>query len=81
MKRIHHFISLWRRSVLGSLAQVASAREKKNEARLYLREAMELAFESGAHEGGKHRDNANSRAAERVRPRLASKSPDDNPVR
>jgi serine/threonine-protein kinase len=39
-----------RASVLGALAQVASAREKKNEARLYLREAIELAFESGAHE-------------------------------
>jgi serine/threonine-protein kinase len=39
-----------RASVLGALAQVASAREKKNEARLYLHEAMELAFESGAHE-------------------------------
>jgi serine/threonine protein kinase len=39
-----------RASVLGALATVANGREKKNEARLYLREAMELAFESGAHE-------------------------------
>jgi serine/threonine-protein kinase len=39
-----------RASVLGVLAQVANGREKKNEARLFLREAMELAFESGAHE-------------------------------
>ena len=39
-----------RASVLGALATVANGREKKNEARLYLHEAMELAFESGAHE-------------------------------
>ncbi len=39
-----------RARVLGALAQVSSGRDRRQEAHMYLREALELAFESGAHE-------------------------------
>ena len=39
-----------RASVLGALAHVAHGRERKVEAQIYLREALELATQSGAHE-------------------------------
>jgi serine/threonine-protein kinase len=39
-----------RARVLGALAQVSKGRDRKQEAHMYLREALELAFESGAHE-------------------------------
>jgi hypothetical protein len=36
--------------VLGALAQVAHGRDRQQEARDYLREALELASRSGSHE-------------------------------